>query len=223
MRPITALEFGASAILLYELAHIAVAHALKVRVFHVGITWRGVYVRRERAMPLQNLAIALAGPSLTLALAVLFRNASPGFALCNLLVCIANLLPLPASDGLRIFLLTKNLSNRRFDPETGPAAVVDISQGRRPALATQPASGHVRAPLPFRVKPQYDRIRITSGPYKGRFIGAHVTGFTGPEISLSHSVYPLHDQPRAAARFFDRRASQLQTELKAMGINSELI
>ena len=48
MNLLKAVEFGAVAISLYELAHIGVAHALKVKIHQVGIGWRGVYVRRER-------------------------------------------------------------------------------------------------------------------------------------------------------------------------------
>ena len=107
--------------------------------------------------------------------------------------------------------------------EPALARVLDISEARRRLLnSAQPATS-VRSPQPSRSKPQFDRIRITSGPYKGRFIGARVAGFTGPEISISHCVYSLHDQAGVAARFFDLRAAQVQTELKAMGHDSELI
>lgn len=223
MKLLRALEFGASAILLYELAHIAVAHALKVRIYHVGMSWRGVYIRRARAMPPQSLAIALAGPSLTLALALLFRSISPDFALCNLLVCIANLLPLPGSDGLRAFRLVLNLNDLSSLAQPSSTRVLDISEARRRLYVSAQPARSPQSPQLGRPKPQYDRVRITSGPYKGRFIGTRVAGFTGPEISLSNTVYSLHDQARVAARFVDRTAAQIQIELKSMGLNSELI
>jgi len=222
MNLLRALEFGASAVLLYELAHIAVAHALKVKIYRVGINWRGVFIQRQRALPSQNLAIALAGPSLTLALAALFRSTSPDFSLCALLVCVANLLPLPDSDGLRALRIVQNLDDRSLLAEPASTRVLNISEGRRRLYVSAQPAGSGPQQL-RRFKPQYDRVRITSGPYKGRFIGARVAGFVGPEISISNTVYSLHDQARVAARFFDRTATQVQTELKSMGLDSELV
>jgi Zn-dependent protease len=132
MKLLEALEFGLLAILLYELAHVAVALALRVKVYQVGISWKGVYLRRERGTPRRNLAIALAGSAVTLGLALLVHRVSPGFALCSVVVGLANLLPIPASDGLRAFLLARNFGALMQPAEAPSTRVVDISVGRRP-------------------------------------------------------------------------------------------
>ncbi len=92
---------GIAALLLHELAHIAIALAFRVKIYNVGISWRGPYLRRERGTSKQNLAITLAGPGANLCLALFFHGVSHSFALCNLVIGITNILPLPASDGAR--------------------------------------------------------------------------------------------------------------------------
>ena len=96
---------GIAALLLHELAHIAIALALRVKIYEVGISWKGPYLRRACGTAKQNLAITLAGPGANLWLALFFRGVSPSFALCNLVIGVTNLLPLPASDGARAFQL----------------------------------------------------------------------------------------------------------------------
>ncbi len=96
---------GIAALLLHELAHIAIAIALRVKIYKVGVSLRGPYLRRECGTAKQNLAITLAGPGANLWLALFFHRVSPSFALCNLVIGVTNLLPLPASDGARAFQL----------------------------------------------------------------------------------------------------------------------
>lgn len=103
-----AVTYGLAATLLHEMAHLAVAVALKVKVHQVGINWRGPYLRRASGTTKQNLAITLAGPLSNLWLALLFYRVSPNFALCNLVIGITNLLPIPASDGSRALRLISN-------------------------------------------------------------------------------------------------------------------
>ncbi len=103
-----ALTFGLAATLLHEVAHLAVAWALKVKVHQVGLNYRGPYIRREAGTAKQNLAITLAGPLSNLWLALLFYRLSPNFALCNLVIGVTNLLPIPASDGSRALRLLSN-------------------------------------------------------------------------------------------------------------------
>ena len=102
MKLLEALEFGLLAILLYELAHVAVALTLKVKVYQVGISWKGVYLRRERGTPRRNLAIApLPAPLSHWALRYWSIASVTGFALMQCgVVGLANLLPLPASGWL---------------------------------------------------------------------------------------------------------------------------
>lgn len=96
---------GIAALILHEVAHVAVALALRVKIYQVGLSWRGPYVRRDCGTTKQNLAVTLAGPGANLGLALLFNAWSPSFALCNLVIGITNILPLPASDGDRAFNL----------------------------------------------------------------------------------------------------------------------
>jgi Zn-dependent protease len=102
-----ALISSLAAMLLHEMAHVAVALALKVKVHQVGMNWSGPYIRRECGTAKQNLAITLAGPGVNLWLALLFHRISPNFALCNLIIGITNLLPISASDGSRALRLIK--------------------------------------------------------------------------------------------------------------------
>ena len=101
----TALLSALAATLFHEMAHASVALALGVKVHQVGINWRGPYIRRACGTAKQNLAITLAGPGINLWLALLFHSISPDFALCNLVIGVTNLLPIPASDGSRAIKL----------------------------------------------------------------------------------------------------------------------
>lgn len=105
----TALISSLAAMAFHEMAHVAVALAQGVKVHQVGINWRGPYIRRASGTAKQNLGITLAGPGINLCLALLFHSISPDFALCNLILGVTNLLPLPASDGSRAVKLLGNL------------------------------------------------------------------------------------------------------------------
>lgn len=104
-----AVIFGIAATALHEMGHVAAALALKVKVHRVGISRKGPYIRRACGTPTQNLAITLAGPGMNLWLAFMFHRVSPNFALCNLLIGVINLLPIPASDGSRVLQLMRKL------------------------------------------------------------------------------------------------------------------
>ena len=93
---------------LHEMGHLAAALALHVKVHQVGISRKGAYIRREAGTAGQNLAITIAGSGLNLSLALLFHYVSPHLALCNLVIGVVNLLPIPASDGSRAFNLISN-------------------------------------------------------------------------------------------------------------------
>ena len=102
-----------AAIALHELAHVVAAVVLGVKVKRFGVCWRGAYIVREAGADWQNLLISLAGPlsnfaAAYLSLAVFHRGAI--FCAMNLLIGSLNLLPLPWSDGLRVFRLLKRMA-----------------------------------------------------------------------------------------------------------------
>jgi hypothetical protein len=75
------------------------------------------------------------------------------------------------------------------------------------------------------------RIKITSGEHAGRFIGPNVGGLItnpelhkNPEVRLVGTPYSLYVQERAATQYFDdAKAAEVQAELKALGLKSELV
>lgn len=96
-----ALTFGLAGMFLHEIAHMAAAIALKVKIHQIGVNWRGPYIRREFGTLNQNIIITLSGPGVNLWLAWMFHRVCPSFALCNLVLGVSNLLPTSASDGTR--------------------------------------------------------------------------------------------------------------------------
>jgi hypothetical protein len=82
-------------VLMHELAHIATAKALGVRIKRVGLSWKGPYIVREAGTPAQNLCISLAGPAANALLMYV-----PGLFLINLALLVPNLL-MKESDGRR--------------------------------------------------------------------------------------------------------------------------
>jgi Zn-dependent protease len=100
---------GSLAVILHELAHVVAASALRVRLYQIGITWRGPFIRRDPGTVLQNLAITLAGPGTNLLLAFLLHRTNPVFSLSNLVLGITNLLPFPSSDGSRALCLLRTI------------------------------------------------------------------------------------------------------------------
>lgn len=104
-----ALPLGIAAMALHEIGHLIIALAVRVKVHQVGISRKGPYIRRAPGTIAQNLAVTLAGPGMNLWLALLFQHVSPHFALCNLVIGITNLLPIPASDGSRALKLVGKL------------------------------------------------------------------------------------------------------------------
>jgi Zn-dependent protease len=115
--------FGAIA--LHELAHVAAALCLGVKVKRFGLCWRGVYIVREAGTDWQNLLISLAGPvsnfvASYVSLAVLHRGAI--FCAMNLVIGLINLLPLPCSDGLRVYKLLWGMASSRLSSGLEPAA-----------------------------------------------------------------------------------------------------
>ena len=92
---------GLAAMALHELAHVAAAVALGVKVRKVGLGWKGMYTVRDIGPPEKNMLISLAGPLLNLAL-ILPWHWWPTFGLANLCCGLVNLLPISGSDGERV-------------------------------------------------------------------------------------------------------------------------
>jgi stage IV sporulation protein FB len=95
-------------LVVHEIGHIMAATALGVRVREFGICAFGAYTRRARSgSRWKEILIALSGPLMSLLLvAPSMFLPSHGIryqlVLANLELFAVNLLPLPASDGLRI-------------------------------------------------------------------------------------------------------------------------
>jgi Zn-dependent protease len=95
-----------ASLLLHEVGHMLMAAALGVKVSEFGLCLLGAYNRRARANSRRDeILICLAGPLVNFALVIpCFLVPRIGFelTLCNMLLGVGNLLPIPSSDGLRI-------------------------------------------------------------------------------------------------------------------------
>lgn len=123
-----------ASLLLHEVGHMLAAVALGVPVREFGLTWRGAFNRRAHSGRRRTeILIAFAGPLANLLLAFPLHYVpviGNQVALCNLMLCIVNLLPIPSSDGLRIL---RNLRGSTTADATFPT----LSE----APATMPAGG----------------------------------------------------------------------------------
>jgi len=95
-----------ASLLLHEVGHTLAATFLGVQVREFGLCLKGAYNQRARASRRRDeVLISSAGPLMNLILVVPLMFVpvfGVSLALCNLMLCIFNLLPLPSSDGLRI-------------------------------------------------------------------------------------------------------------------------
>ncbi len=95
-----------ASLLLHEVGHMLAAMALGVPVREFGLCWRGAYIRRAHSGRRRTeILISLAGPLTNLLLALSLYDlpvVGSQLALCNLLLALVNLLPIPSSDGQRI-------------------------------------------------------------------------------------------------------------------------
>ena len=74
-------------------------------------------------------------------------------------------------------------------------------------------------------------IRITSGDYKGRYIGLPVgSGWganpvvqTNPPVNVAGTRYGVYSQEQAATEFSEGNVGAVQFDLKALGYESELV
>lgn len=94
-----------ASLLAHELGHMLASLALGVPVCEFGLCFRGAYNRREMAERRRdNILISFAGPFVNLCLvaAGFIPKIGPQLALCNFMLFITNLIPLPSSDGMHI-------------------------------------------------------------------------------------------------------------------------
>jgi hypothetical protein len=74
-------------------------------------------------------------------------------------------------------------------------------------------------------------IRITSGDYKGRYIGLPVGSGWGtnavvqnnPPVNVPGTRYGLYAQEKAATKFSEANVRGVQSDLEALGYESELV
>jgi|ERR1700722_1507780 Zn-dependent protease len=115
-------------LLLHEVGHMVTAVALGVPVREFGLCGRGAYNRRAHSGRRRTeILISFAGPLTNLCLALpahFLPVIGNQLALYNLILCIANLLPVPFSDGQRILRnLMGSTAERSTRPSLGEARV----------------------------------------------------------------------------------------------------
>ena len=114
-----------ASLLLHEVGHMLMASSLNVEVKEFGLCLTGAYIRRAYASRRRDeILIAAAGPltNLALALPLLFMHIiGVQLALANIALCVINLLPIPASDGMRILRTIRNTSIPTATPVKAPA------------------------------------------------------------------------------------------------------
>jgi len=110
------------AVVFHELAHVAVAKLMGLRIKRFGLSWRGPYLVREQGAPLANLYTALAGPALNLALGVSLWSIAPHFSLVNTVLGCYNLLFfIPGLDGHHALLAWRKMSESKTASPVQPA------------------------------------------------------------------------------------------------------
>ncbi|HUV68477.1 MAG TPA: site-2 protease family protein [Terracidiphilus sp.] len=111
-----------ASLLIHEAGHMITARILRVPVREFGLKLSGTYVRRAQAHRRRDeILIAASGPLVNLLIVVplLFvPRVGLQLAMCNLLLGVINLLPLPRSDGLRVL---RNLSGAIVASDANPA------------------------------------------------------------------------------------------------------
>lgn len=126
--PLSGPQFGllagallAASLLLHEMGHMLAAILLRVPVREFGMSLTGAYNRRAHASRRwDEILISAAGPLVNLFLVfplLLLPVIGMKLAICNLGLCVVNLLPLPSSDGLRIL-------RTMWAPRPSPLAVL---------------------------------------------------------------------------------------------------
>jgi Zn-dependent protease len=111
-------------LVIHEAAHVCTGLLFGLRVKRVGISWRGPYIVRETGVAMANMIVSAAGPLANILLGALTWRSWPSFAIVNLVLGFANLLPTKTSDGGRIIRAFSAL--RRAEPraEAAPEAAL---------------------------------------------------------------------------------------------------
>ena len=95
-----------ASLLLHEVGHMMAAIFFEVPVREFGLRLAGAYNCRAHARRRRDeILISAAGPMMNLWLVfplLFLPKIGPQLALCNLVLGVVNLVPLPSSDGLRI-------------------------------------------------------------------------------------------------------------------------
>ena len=76
-----------------------------------------------------------------------------------------------------------------------------------------------------------ERIRITSGDYKGRYVGLPADGGwvsnpvveKDPPVNVPGTRYGLYAQEKAATKFSEENVRGVQSDLEALGYTSKLV
>ena len=101
-----------ASLLLHEVGHMWMATMFHVPVHEFGLRLAGAYNRRSYATRRRDeILISAAGPLMNLALVVpslFLPRLGAQLALCNLLLMLCNLLPIPSSDGRRILRMVRH-------------------------------------------------------------------------------------------------------------------
>ena len=122
-----------ASLLLHDVGHMLMATALDVKVSEFGICLLGAYNRRARANSRRHeVLISLAGPLMNFALVIpcfFLPHIGLELTLCNIVLAVFNLLPIPSSDGLRIL---KTLWGPY--PVVSPMRIVPATSQPEPAL-----------------------------------------------------------------------------------------
>jgi Zn-dependent protease len=125
--------FLLASLLVHEIGHILTAISLGVPVREFGLCLTGAYIRRAYATRRRDeILIAFAGPltNLLIALPLFFMHIiGVQLALANIALGVINLLPIPASDGMRILKTLRNPG--------APGPVVSVPAIPSPVPATR--------------------------------------------------------------------------------------
>ncbi len=125
----------AASLLLHEMGHMLAAIMLRVPVREFGLRLKGAYNRRACASRGRDeVLISAAGPlmNLLLVLPLLYIPLiGTKLALCNLSLCIGNLLPLQSSDGTRILrtIWAPNRAGEVVPVLSQPCSTLPVSLG----------------------------------------------------------------------------------------------
>ena len=122
----------AASLVMHELGHIAACILLRVPVREFGLCLGGAYNHRAYAGRRRNEAIiSAAGPLMNLCLvfpSLMLPVIGTQLALCNMMLCVVNLLPIKSSDGSRILdaIWGSNWAGDVIPSVSLPASIVPV-------------------------------------------------------------------------------------------------